>query len=130
MSRSGKMSSTFEFLRVFELLRKSKQSLRAAEKSQEKIEELLRKIEAKCTGFSAEFFDSQSVEMFCFARKTKMQMLTTSSRSLTRIHQRLLLIIRTLQKSTYSFIYDFNTLCSGCVTYWFSPYGTPLMKFR
>ena len=28
--------------------------------------------------------------MFCFARKTKIQTLTTSSRSLTRIHQRLL----------------------------------------
>ena len=38
------------------------QSLRAAEKSQEKVE-------AKGTGFSAEFFDSQSVEIFCFSRK-------------------------------------------------------------
>ena len=37
-------------------------SLRAAEKSQEKVE-------AKGTGFSAEFFDSQSVEVFCFASK-------------------------------------------------------------
>ena len=73
MSRSDKVSRTFEFLRVF----------RAAEKNKEKVE-------ANCTGFSAEFLGSQSVEMFCFARKTKMQMLTTSSRSLTRIHQCLL----------------------------------------
>ena len=40
-----------------------------------------------CTGFSAEFFGFQSVEIFCFAKKTKIKMLTTSSRSLTRIHQ-------------------------------------------
>ena len=56
-SCSGKVLRTFEFLRVFELLRKSKQSLRVAEKSQEKVE-------ANGTGFSAEFFGSQSVEMF------------------------------------------------------------------
>ena len=43
-----------------------------------------------CTGFSAEFFGFQSVQMFCFARKTKIQTLITSSRSLTRIHQRFL----------------------------------------
>ena len=73
MSRSGKVSRTFEFLRAFG----------AAEKNKEKVE-------ANCTGFSAEFFSSQSAEMFCFARKTKIQMLTTTSRSLTRIHQRLL----------------------------------------
>ena len=54
MSRSGKVSRTFEFFRVFG----------AAEKSQEKVE-------ANGTGFSAEFFGSQSIEMFCFARKTK-----------------------------------------------------------
>ena len=54
----------------------------AAEKNKEKVK-------ANCTGFSAEFFGSQSEEMFCFDRK-KNQMLTTSSRSLTRIHQRLL----------------------------------------
>ena len=41
MSCSGKVSRTFEFLRIFG----------AAEKSQEKVE-------ANCTGFSAEFFDS------------------------------------------------------------------------
>ena len=73
MSGSGKVSRTFEFLPVFG----------AAEKNEERVE-------ANCTGFSAEFFGSQSVEMFCFARKTKIQMLTTSSLSLTRIHQRLL----------------------------------------
>ena len=36
----------------------------AAEKNKEKVE-------VNCTGFSAEFFGSQSVEMFCFARKKK-----------------------------------------------------------
>ena len=49
MSRSSKVSRTFEFLRVFGAA----------------------KVEANCTGFSAELFGSQSVEMFCFARKTK-----------------------------------------------------------
>ena len=83
MSCSGKVSKTFEFLRVFGAAEKIQASLRAAEKSKEKVE-------ANCTGFSAEFFGSQSVEMFCFARKTNNQMLTTSSWSLTRIHQRLL----------------------------------------
>ena len=73
MSRSNKMSRKFEFLRIFG----------AAEKNKEKVE-------ANCTGFSAEFFGSQSVEMLCFAKKTKIQMLTFSSQSLTRIHQRLL----------------------------------------
>ena len=73
MSRSSKVFRTFEFLRVFG----------AAEKNVEKLE-------ANCTGFSVEFFGSQSVEMFCFARKTKIQILTTSPRSLTRIDQRLL----------------------------------------
>ena len=47
------------------------------------------KVESNYTGFSAEFFGFQSVKMFCFARKTKIQMLTTSSWSLTRIHQHL-----------------------------------------
>ena len=61
MSHSGKVSKTFEFLPVFG----------AAEKNEERVE-------ANCTGFSAEFFGSQSVEKFCFARKTKIQMLTAS----------------------------------------------------
>jgi hypothetical protein len=69
MSRSGKVSRTFELLPVFG----------AAEKNKEKVE-------ANCTGFSAKFFGSQSAEIFCFARKTKIRMLTTSSQSLTRIH--------------------------------------------
>ena len=60
MSRSGKVSRTFEFQRV----------IGAAEKKREKVE-------ANYTGFSAEFFGSQSVEMFCFARKTKILLLTT-----------------------------------------------------
>ena len=68
MSRSSKVSKTFEFLLVFG----------AAEQNKEKVE-------ANCAGFSAEFLDSHSVETFCFARKTE-----TSSRSLTRIHQSLL----------------------------------------
>ena len=80
MSRSGKVSRTFEFLCVFG----------AAEKIQGAAEKNKEKVEANCTGFSAEFFGSQSVEMFCFARETKIQMLTTSSLSFTRIHQRLL----------------------------------------
>ena len=74
------MLRTFDLLCIFG----------AAEKSQEAAEKIKEKVEANCTGFSAEFFGSQSVEiMFCFARKTKIQMLTTSSQSLTRIHQRL-----------------------------------------
>ena len=51
MSRSVKASKTFEFLRAFGAAEKSKG---AAEKNKEKIE-------AICTGFSAEFFGSQSV---------------------------------------------------------------------
>ena len=57
-----------------ELLRKAKKKCGDTEKNKEKLE-------ANCTGFSAEFFGSQSVEMFCFARKTKIQMLSTSCRS-------------------------------------------------
>jgi hypothetical protein len=44
-------------------------SLRDAEKSQGAAEKNKEKVEANCTSFSAEFFGSQSVEMFCFARK-------------------------------------------------------------
>jgi hypothetical protein len=73
MSSSGKVSTTFKIVRVFG----------AAEKNKEKVE-------AISNGFSAEFFGSQSVEMICFARETKIQILTTSSQCLTRIHQRLL----------------------------------------
>ena len=80
MSRSGKVSRTFEFLHVFG----------AAEESQGAAEKNIGKVEGNCSGFSAEFFGCQSVEMFCFARKTKIHMLTTSSWSLTRIHQRFL----------------------------------------
>ena len=49
--------------------------LRAAEKN--------KKVEANCTGYSAEFFGSHSVEIFCFTGKTKIQVLTTFSRSFT-----------------------------------------------
>ena len=71
MSRSGKV------------LRKiSVCGFGAAEKNKEKVE-------AYCTGFSAVLFGSQSGEMFCFATKTKIQMLTTFSWSLTTIHQQL-----------------------------------------
>ena len=61
-------------------------SLRAVEKSQGAAEKNRKKVEANCTGFSAEFFASQLDQMFCFAKKTKVQILTTSFRSLTRIH--------------------------------------------
>ena len=80
MSRTGKVSRKFEFLDVFGTAEKSKG---VTEKNKEKVK-------ANCTGFSAEFFGSQSEEMFCFDRKTKILMLTTSFQSLTRIHQRLL----------------------------------------
>ena len=90
MSRSGKVLRTFEFGTFLELLRKSSKSLRPAEKSQGAAEKNQEKIEANFTGFSRPFFGSQSVEIFCFTRKTKIQILTTSFRSLTRIHQRLL----------------------------------------
>ena len=50
MSPSDKVSRTFEFLRVFG----------AAEKNKEKVE----------ANFSAEFFGSQSVEMFCLVTST------------------------------------------------------------
>jgi hypothetical protein len=59
-----------------ELLRKVKELLRKIKKE---------KVEANCTGFSVEFFGSQLVEMFFFARKTKIEMLTTSSSSFKRI---------------------------------------------
>ena len=65
MSLSGKVSKTFKFLCIFEAAVKNK-----------------KKVEANCTSFSAELFGSQSVEMFCFARKTKIWMLTISCRSL------------------------------------------------
>ena len=53
-------------------------SLRADEKSQGTPEKNKEKVEANYTGFLAEFFGSQSVEMIGFTRKTKIQMLTTS----------------------------------------------------
>ena len=67
MSRTGKVSRKFEFLDVFGTAEKSKG---VTEKNKEKVK-------ANCSGLSAQFFGSQSVEMFCFARKTKNQMLTT-----------------------------------------------------
>ena len=67
------------FARFWRCWENPSKSLRAAEKSQGPAEKNKEKVEATCTGFSAEFFGSQSVEMFCFARKTKNQMLTTSS---------------------------------------------------
>ena len=60
------------FARFWSCWENPSKSLRAAEKNKEKVE-------ANCTDFSAEFFGSHSVEMFCFARKTKIQMLTTSA---------------------------------------------------
>ena len=86
MSRSGKVLRTFEFLRVFGAAEKSEG---AAEKNKEKVED-------NCTGFSAEFFGSQSVEMFCFSKKQKIQMLTTLSQSMTRNPPTSSEILRTL----------------------------------
>ena len=84
MSLSGKVLQTFNsFMRFWSCWENSSKSLRAAEKNKEKVE-------ANCTGFSAELFGFQSVEIFFLARKTKIQMLTTSSQSLKRIHQCLL----------------------------------------
>ena len=56
MLHSGKVSRTFEFLLIFGV----------AEKSQEKVE-------ANGTGFSAEFFGFQSVEISFFPRKQKFK---------------------------------------------------------
>ena len=53
-------------------------SLRALEKSQGAAEKNKEKVKANFIGFSAEFFGSQTVETLAFfARKTKIQMLTT-----------------------------------------------------
>ena len=54
-------------------------SLRAAEKSQGAAEKNKENVEANCTGFSTEFFGSQSVEISVLPGKQKNQMLTTSS---------------------------------------------------
>ena len=65
MSHSGKVSRTFEFLHVFGAAEENpSKSLRGAEKNKEKVE-------ANWSGFSAEFFGSQSVEMFFFAKENK-----------------------------------------------------------
>ena len=66
------MSRTFEFFHIHG----------AAEKNKENVG-------ANGTGFSVEFFGSQSVEMFC-CQENKSQMLSTSSRSMTRIQKFLL----------------------------------------
>ena len=65
MSRSG----IWIFARFWSCWENPSKSLRAAEKSQGGAEKNKETVEANCTGFSAEFFGSQSVEMFCFARK-------------------------------------------------------------
>ena len=74
-TRSICVKNIWIFARFLKLLRscweKSRKTWGDTEKNKEKLE-------ANCTGFSAEFFGSQSVEMFGFARKTKIQMLTTS----------------------------------------------------
>ena len=72
MSRSSKVSRTFEFLGIFGAAEKIQAKFKSCWESREKVK-------ANDTGFSAEFFGSHSVEMFCFARKTKIQMLTTSA---------------------------------------------------
>jgi len=74
-TRSICVKNIWIFARFLKLLRscweKSRKTWGDTEKNKEKLG-------ANCTGFSAEFFGSQSVEMFGFARKTKIQMLTTS----------------------------------------------------
>ena len=112
MSCSSKVSWTFELLHDVE---NPSKSLRAAEKSQEKVE-------ANCTGFSAEFFGSQSVEMFCFARKTKIQKLTTFCWSLTWIHQ-LLTTLKPKEPGLFGQLtggrqfHSFNPKAFNCIIY-------------
>ena len=76
MLRQG-VENIWSFACFFSCWENPSKSLRAAEKSQGVAEKNKEIVEANCTGFSAEFFGSQSVEMFCFAKKTKIQMLTT-----------------------------------------------------
>ena len=92
-----------------ELLRKAKKKCGDTEKNKEKLE-------AYCTGFSAEFFGSQSVEMFGFARKTKIQILTTSCWSLTRIHQLLLKSLR-----LHLLLIPYPLLFVYVLSYWMTP---------
>ena len=93
MSKSGKCRDNLNFrthygaaekteAKVQELLRKIKKGLGALEKNHEKNQELLRKVKAICTGFSV--LASQSVK-FSFGGKTKIQMLTTSCRIVTLV---------------------------------------------
>ena len=75
MSGSVKVLRTLKFLsRFWTCWENPSKSLRAAEKNRGAAEKNKEKVEANCTGFSAEFFGSQSVEMFCFAMKIKIQM--------------------------------------------------------
>ena len=74
MSCSGKVLRTFVFSRSFGAAEKiHSRSFRALEKSQEAAEKNKEKLKNNYTDFSAEFFGSQSVEMFCFARQKKIK---------------------------------------------------------
>ena len=68
MSNSGKCKDNLNFPAHHGPAEKNqpKVYLGAAEKNKEKVK-------AYCTGFSAEFFGSQSVEMFSFAGKQKFK---------------------------------------------------------
>ena len=87
---------------MFEFLR---QKFGAAEKSQGAAEKNKEKVEANRTGLSAKFFGSQSVEMFYFARKTKIQMLTIACRSLTSLELYYLKSLQLYCPSSYTVAY-------------------------
>ena len=67
-SKNSKVIRTFK-KRVLEASGSSK-VLRTFWVFLELLRKLKKKIEAICAGFLAELFGSQSIEIFCFARKT------------------------------------------------------------
>ena len=88
MSHSSKVLRTFEFFHGFGDTEKTQAKILELLR---KFKELLRKIKKKLKLIAlASQQSSLSVEIFHVARKTKIQMLTTSLQSLTRIHQGLL----------------------------------------
>ena len=64
MSHSGKVLRKFEFLCIWSCWENPSKCLRATEKNKEKVE-------ANCTGFSAELLGFQSVEIFFFGQENK-----------------------------------------------------------
>ena len=65
MLRQG-VENIWIFVRFWSCWENPSKSLRAAEKSQGAADKNKEKVEANCTGFSAEFFGFQSVKMFSF----------------------------------------------------------------